>query len=102
MLPRKTQAKENRIAKSLISFVVFMLLVVVMVKSVELRQKRNEWIATPPYLEQQIQYEENRAAEISEYETYTKTKAYVEEIARDKLGLVYEGEILFKDENKSK
>ena len=35
----------------------------------------------------------------AEYETYTQTKKYIEEVARDKLGLVYEGEILFKDEN---
>ena len=40
-----------------------------------------------------------RSLEIEEYEKYTQTKKYIEEVARDKLGLVYEGEILFKDEN---
>ena len=48
---------------------------------------------------EQIVAEEERAKEIEEFEKYTQTKKYVEEVARDKLGLVYEGEILFKDEN---
>ena len=37
--------------------------------------------------------------EIEEFRKYTQTKAYIEEVAKDKLGLVYEGEILFKEEN---
>ena len=48
---------------------------------------------------EQIAAEEQRALEIEEFEKYTHTKKYVEEVARDKLGLVYEGEILFKDDN---
>ena len=42
---------------------------------------------------------EVREEEIAEYEKYTQTKKYVEEVAKEKLGLVYEGEIIFKDEN---
>ncbi|HAU87895.1 MAG TPA: cell division protein FtsH [Lachnospiraceae bacterium] len=36
--------------------------------------------------------------EISDYEDYVQTKKYVEEIAREKLGLVYEDEIIFQSE----
>ena len=46
----------------------------------------------------QILEEEERANEIEEYRKYTQTKGFVEEVAKDKLGLVYEGEILFKSE----
>lgn len=102
MLPKRKRNRENRISKILISFVVIMLLIVVSVKSYELREKRNDCIAKEAYLKEQIEYEEKRAEEIKEYETYTHTKAYVEDIARDKLGLVYEGEILFRDENQSR
>ena len=42
--------------------------------------------------------EEARSAEIEEYGKYTQTKKFVEEVAKEKLGLVYEGEIIFKDE----
>lgn len=36
--------------------------------------------------------------EISDYESYVKTKKYIEQVAREKLGLVYEDEIIFKSE----
>lgn len=34
--------------------------------------------------------------EISDYEAYVQTKKYIEEIAREKLGLVYKDEIIFQ------
>ena len=43
--------------------------------------------------------EQTRAEQIEEFGKYTQTKAYVEEVAKDKLGLVYEGEILFQEDN---
>ena len=36
---------------------------------------------------------------MKELETYTKTKKYAEEVAKDKLGLVYDNEIIFKEED---
>ena len=35
---------------------------------------------------------------IEEYKKYTKSREYIEEVAREKLGLVYEGEVIFKEE----
>ena len=99
MLPKIKQERHNRTAKFLIGFVVLMLVAVIAFESNELRVKRDTYAAKEELLQQQIDKEEERAEEIAEYETYTKTKAYVEDIARDKLGLVYKGEILFKDEN---
>ena len=37
-------------------------------------------------------------AEIKEFKKHAKTDDYVEEIAREKLGLVHKGEIVFKPE----
>ena len=39
-------------------------------------------------------------AEIKDYESYAKTKEYTEEVARDKLGLVYPNEIIFEPNDK--
>lgn len=50
-------------------------------------------------LQQQIAEEDKRAEEIVEYGKYTKTKKFVEEVAKEKLGLVNENEIVFKTEN---
>ena len=51
-------------------------------------------------LQQQIDAETKRAEDLKEYEKYTKTAAYVEEVAKDKLGLVYEDEVVFQAEEK--
>lgn len=101
MLPKRTRNNQNRIAKFLIGAIVMMLVIVVSIKSYELYQKKAGYEQLKQELAQQIEYEQNRSEEISEYETYTQTKAYVEEVARDRLGLVYEGEILFRDENQN-
>ena len=81
------------------TLVLLMMLVVVGIKSIELREKKAYYAKREEELALQIEQEEQRAEEMKEYETYTQTKKYIEEVARDKLGLVYEGEILFKDEN---
>ena len=91
--------RQNRMGMLLVSTVVLMMLVVVAVKSVELREKRAAYAAREEALMLEIEAEEARAEEIAEYEKYTQTKKYVEEVAKDKLGLVYEGEIIFKDGN---
>ena len=82
----------------LVTTVVLMMMLVVTVKSVELRQKRQFYMEKEEALIQQIEAEEARAVEIEEYGKYTQNKKFVEEVAKEKLGLVYEGEIIFKDE----
>ena len=81
------------------SLVVLMIMVVVAVRSVELQRKIAGYDTQIASLSAQIDAETARAEEIEEYRKYTQTKAYVEEVAKDKLGLVYEGEILFKEDN---
>lgn len=46
-----------------------------------------------------IELEEARSEELVDLDAYTKTKKYVEEVAKDKLGLVYEDEIIFQEVN---
>ena len=83
----------------LVTTVVVMMLIVVMVEGIELTEKRETHMAREEVLMQAIEAEQARTEEIKEYEKYTQTKKYVEEIAKNKLGLVYEGEIIFKDVN---
>lgn len=91
--------RQNRFGMFLVSVVVIMMLVVVTFNSIGLTAKKEAYHEKEEALLEQIAAEEERAQEIEEYEKYTHTKKYIEEVARDKLGLVYEGEILFKDEN---
>lgn len=90
--------RQNRTGMVLVTIVVLMMLVVVTIKSVELRAKIDVYEQKEAALMQEIAEEKARTEAIEEYGKYTQTKKYVEEIAKDRLGLVYEGEILFKDE----
>ncbi|MDE6699532.1 MAG: septum formation initiator family protein, partial [Acetatifactor sp.] len=65
----------------------------------ELSQRLDVYAEREAELNQQIEAEERRAEEIENFRKYTQTKRYVEEVAKEKLGLVYEGEILFKEED---
>lgn len=91
--------RQNKFGMFLVSIVVIMLMVVVAVKSVELREKKAFYAQKEQTLLEQIEAETKRSEEIDEYEKYTQTKKYIEDVAKDRLGLVYEGEIIFKDEN---
>lgn len=51
-------------------------------------------------LQSQIDDENKRSDELSEYEKYVKTKKFVEEIAKNKFGLIYPDELIFKPNNK--
>ena len=91
--------RQNKFGMFLVSVVVIMLMVVVAVKSVELREKKAFYAQKEQTLLEQIEAETKRSEEIDEYEKYPQTKKYIEDVAKDRLGLVYEGEIIFKDEN---
>ena len=91
--------RQNRFGMFLFSLVVVMLLIVVAFNSIGLMAKKVSYQQKEAVLQEQIAVEQERAQEIEEFEKYTHTKKYIEEVARDKLGLVYEGEILFEDEN---
>ena len=47
-------------------------------------------------MQEQIGAENARTQEIEEYRKCNNAKKYVEEVAKDKLGLVKEGEIIYK------
>ena len=70
-----------------------------MIKSIDLKAKKAAYDEKEVTLEQQIEDEKARTEELIEYEKYTKTAKYVEEVAKDKLGLVYEDEIIFESED---
>lgn len=88
---------QNRFSMFLVSLVVLMIMIVVAVKSVEIQDKIDAKSAEQQLLEEQIAAEESRTLEIEEFGKEVQTKGYIEDVAREKLGLVYEDEILFKE-----
>ena len=79
-----------------ISAVILLLVVVVSVNSITLRAKNKSFLEQEAELKTQIEEQESRAKEIEELESYVGTDEYIEQIARNKLGLVHENEIIFK------
>lgn len=90
---------QNRLSMFLVTLVVLMIVVVVAVKSVELQDKIDAKAREEQQLDEQIADEKERAEEIEEFGKEVQTKGYIENVAREKLGLVYEDEILFKEDN---
>lgn len=78
--------------------VLVLLVAVVSVNAMTLRAKEKSYQAQEMELAEQIEEEKARAKEIDELEKYVGTDEYVEEVAKDKLGLVHENEIIFKAE----
>ena len=83
---------------SLVTFVVLILLAVLLFKGHELKEKRQEYEQKEAALQAQIEEEHERTRKLTDYEKYTKTDKFVEEIAKEKLGLLYENEILFRSD----
>ncbi len=90
---------QNRFSMMLVGLVVILITAAVALRSVELTQRLDNYAEREKELQRQIDAEKQEAEEIDEFRKYTQTKRYVEEIAKEKLGLVYEGEILFQQED---
>ncbi|MBQ9768379.1 MAG: septum formation initiator family protein [Lachnospiraceae bacterium] len=60
--------------------------------------KEKELLAQKAATEQQLETEKARQEELKEEEAYRQTTQYKEELARDKMGLVYPDEIILREE----
>lgn len=89
---------QHRLSVLLISCVIVILAVVLSVASISLHTKNKNYKAQEAELMKQLEQEELRAEEIDELEEYVGTDEYVEDVAKEKLGLVYPNEILFEAE----
>lgn len=88
--------RQNTFAVFSIIIVVVMLISVMAVDGIGLSKKRAANANRIKEINAQIEAEYERQAQLKEYEKYTCTKKFVEETAKEKLGLVHEGEIIFK------
>lgn len=90
----------NRMALIGITFVVFSLAVMITLGSSPLKDKDLEYQIREENLTAQRDKELERAKELEEYRIYVQTKQYIEEVAKQKLGLVNPDEILLKPSEK--
>lgn len=91
--------RQNKFGMFLVFLVVIMIGVVVAVRSVDMKATLAENRQREAELQDQIAVEQERAEEIEEMEKYSETLGYTEDVAKEKLGLINEGEIIFRDES---
>ena len=87
---KRREGLGNRLA------IIGITIVVVNVKNTSMEKKLMEYQAKEESLTRQVDNEQKRAAELEERRVYVQTKQYIEEVAKQKLGLVKPDEILLK------
>jgi cell division protein FtsB len=92
----KRQKRSNLIALVTAVVVVFVLIIVVLGSRSTLNSKNAEYESRKVELNQQIAEQESRSQSLEEYRKYVQTKKYVEEIAKNKFGLLYPEEDVFR------
>lgn len=89
----------NRMALVGVTIVVLSLAVVVNIKSASLKRRDLEFQIREENLEAEKSLELERKAALEERQVYVQSKQYIEEVAKEKLGLVNPDEILLKPSN---
>ncbi|MBQ9444315.1 MAG: septum formation initiator family protein [Lachnospiraceae bacterium] len=93
------RVRHSRPSVFAITIIVGLLLTVISVDSKSLLEKEKALEERETQLTAELEAEQARTEELDEFEKYTKTKKYAEEMAKKKLGLVHENEIIFKTED---
>ena len=90
------KGKQSRLGEFFVCMVVAFLIIIVSIKCVDLKSKNQEYTLRQQELQARIEEQQVRAEELEQLKKYVQTDSYVEEIAEEQLGLVREGEIIFK------
>ncbi|MBR6381968.1 MAG: septum formation initiator family protein [Lachnospiraceae bacterium] len=92
----KKKKRSSAVGYVLMTLVVLAITGIVLIQRADVARRLSSYEAQAAELQEQIDSENDRAAELDEFEKYVQTKAYAEEQAHEKLGLVNEGEIVFR------
>lgn len=93
----KNRKANNYLGMLAISLVVLVLLGALIVQGYGLQNRLSVYEARAAALEESIEEEEARTEEIENLKKYMQTDEYAEEVARERLGLVKDNEIVFQE-----
>lgn len=94
----KSRLRHHKRSVAAISGVIALMAVMVLVGGMKLQTRNRAYKVQEAELQAQLDDEKERSEEIDELKKYVDTDEYIEEIAKEKLGLIHENEILFKPE----
>lgn len=95
---RKQQLKRHKRSMIIVTCVLVLLGGVVFVGSISLQSQNRLYKAQEKELQREIKEEEERLEDIKELEEYVQTDEYIEDKAKEELGLAGKNEILFQTE----
>ena len=94
----KVKKRSNRLVGVIICILVVGIFMVFFTRTKALKAQNEATSQEIEQLQEALQEEEDRTKRLEEYAKYVNTKQYVEDMAREKLGLIYPGELVFKAE----
>lgn len=96
---RLKRQKRSAVLGIVLAFALVMILGIAIWTGKKSLEKKNEaYEEQIASLQAQVEEQEKRSDELEEYKKYIQTKKFVEEMAKDKFGLIYPDEIVFKPE----
>lgn len=93
---RKSRMKQSKLCNFLIVVTMIIVCIVTTAKSIDLNSKSKELEVAEAMLDKKIEAAKIEKDTLVAQEQYMSTKKYVEDVAKDKLGLVYPDEIMIK------
>lgn len=90
----------NKAAIYIVLGTLLIFAVVLFVNCHSLNEKKERLLKEQVLNEQEYTQEQERTSELQELEKTTQTMKYYEQVAKEQLGMVYEDEIIFKENNK--
>lgn len=93
---RRRRRRKSRTGTGFILCLVLAIFGTVSFARAKLDNRRADLLVRQAEVEQQLADEKERASQIEDLGAYVQTKKFIEETAREKLGLVYEDDVLFQ------
>lgn len=96
-MSRRRRRRQRNTGAASVTIIVIAFLAVMSVQIYKLKQKDIEYAKKEAAVQQEYDAEAERTKEIDELASYMKTTEYIEDMAKSKLGLAYDNEIIFKE-----
>lgn len=93
----RTRRRRNYKGTVSVSIIVLAFLIIMSAQIFKLKQKDQAYAVQYEELKKQYDAETERAEDIEGLADDMQSKEYIEDVAKNKLGLVYDNEIIFKE-----
>lgn len=95
---RRRRKNRRKTGTGFILVLVLMIFGTVSIARAKLDDEKADLLIRQQEVEQKLAEEKERSSQIEDLSAYVETKKFIEDTAREKLGLVYEDEVIFESE----